>query len=226
MAVPTFISAGAIANDLTGAASVTPTPPAHLADDILIAVGFNQAAAAASTVTAGWTNFRASGGARFQFWWKRATGPGTAGPTITAASTDQFALVYVFRGCIATGTPMEIPNGNGETTSTTPSGNFPGTTLGPDRLGVIIAANDDDTTYASGLPPSGWTLASDASDATGTQARFTVLTKGFPIAGLPDSPVVGTLTTAEIWFTATFALIPAPVPYTPPPRSMQPFLAQ
>lgn len=227
MAVPTFVSAGAIANDLTGAASVTPTPPAHLADDILFAVSVNQAASTQTTATAGWTRIAESAPSttRVAWFWKRATGAGTAGPTITAASTDQFCVVYVFRGCITTGNPYETngsPNNQG--TDALPITQSI-TTTGTDRLVVAFCGHDDDTTV-SGNPPAGWTANSNLTDANGTQAGFRLMSIAAAAPTTVVSATLGTLATAEFWGMMTLALASPPIPYTPATRTFQPYLAQ
>ena len=176
MAAPTFVSAGSIVNDLTGGASTTPTPPTHQTNDILLAVSVNAAGATMTTATGGWIKI-AEGGttALCAAFWRRAPAAGTAGPTITASGTDQWALVYVFRSVTLGGDAIE----NGVALGTTDA--TPGTSAivinGPDRLVCAVAGIDSNAAYTSGLPPAGWTNSSDLSDANGTTSRFTLITK-------------------------------------------------
>jgi hypothetical protein len=211
MAVPTFVAAGAIATDLNGAASVTPTPPTHVANDILIAVAYNDFDSDMATATAGWTQLTSQGtpgNFGMAFWWKRATAAGTAGPTITAAGTDQFAYVLAYRGCITTGSPFEnyTPNSG---TSTTPTGTIVVTT-GADRLVVALEIQGLNTAFSSGYPPSGWTNDSRLTSASGTTAGFAAISKTRLVAGNESAPTLGTLASSVSWNVSTFALIPVP----------------
>lgn len=208
---PTFVSAGAIAEDLTGGASVTPTPPTHQADDILVVASYNAAGDAMSTVTSGWTSFNNIAGTDdIAFFWKRATGAGTAGPTITAAGTDCFAICYVFRNCVTSGTPFEdaTNSGDGTTAETTPDSALI-TTTDTNRLAVCIVAHDDDTTFSSGNPPTGWTDGTNNTTSSGgTQVGFNLICKTIPVAGDVSAVVVGTLGASELYGAVTLALLP------------------
>lgn len=206
----TFIAAGAIADDLTGAASFTPTPPPHIANDILIAAGWNTGGSKPTTATGGWTEIATIAGTEdATWWWARAAAAGTAGPTITAADTDCFGIVYVFRGCLTSDTPYEdaTTSGDGTTTDTTPDSALI-TTVGPDRLAVCFLSHGDDIDFASGSPPSTWTLESNVMTGDGTDAGFNVISKYVAAAGNVASVVIGTWAAGEAYGALTLAFIP------------------
>ena len=210
MAVPIFVSAGAIADDLVGPAAFTPTPPTHQANDILIASLWNEGGSKPSTATDGWTEIATGAGTADATWyWKRAAAAGTAGPDVTAADTDCFGLVYVFRNCNTILTPYEAPttSGDGGTTDTTPD-TAAITTLGHSRLVVAFLNHGDDIAFASDNPPAGWTQNDTTLTADGTDAGFTVISKQVSQSNLVAAAVFGTWTTGEAYWALTLALIP------------------
>lgn len=215
MAAPTFVSAGAMVTDLTGAASTTPTPPAHVADDILIAVVDNAVSGELPTTsTSGWAEIldwvSGTGGSYpLKAFWKRATGAGTAGPTITANNTDQFAMVFVVRGCVTTGTPYERAKFSAVATWRTPPTSEV-ITQGTDRLIVGIAGVTDDTQFSSGYPPSGWTGNAQVLSADGTDGGFHIISKTRASAGTEAGVDIGTWPANEVYQTLTLAFIPVP----------------
>jgi hypothetical protein len=72
---PTFVAAGAIAQDTSGAVSITPTMPAHVANDILIVQAYSDVGVDMTTATSGWTEIaEVNGDDNFNWRWKRATG--------------------------------------------------------------------------------------------------------------------------------------------------------
>ncbi len=102
---PTFIGTAG-----SGAASgnVSITPPATVKDDILICAVIS-ADNVASTFPAGWTIYKeGNNGAvlRSTVAWKRATGAEGAFTVTHAAGSFIRASVVVYRGCVATGSPI------------------------------------------------------------------------------------------------------------------------
>lgn len=213
MAVPTFVAAGAIASDLTGGASLTPTMPAHITNDILFVAAYNASGDAMSTVTAGWNSVTAIAGTDDIAWfWKRATASGTAGPTITAAGTDCFAIGYVIRGCSRGGTPYEAATtaGDGTTQDDTPD-TAQITTLGRDRLVLCSVAHDGESagvTWGSGNPPTGWTVSNNTDSADGTDVGFYMIQQSVLFPSVVPTAVVGTFSTPTLLGTLTLAFIP------------------
>jgi hypothetical protein len=210
MSRPTFIAAGAIATDTGGPASTTPTPPTHVAQDILIAAAYNANGDAMSTATGGWAEIAAIAGTDDLVWfWKRATAAGTAGPTITAAGTDQFAICYVIRGCVESGTPYEdaTTNNDATTAATTPDTALI-TTVGTDRLVMCFAGWDTNIGFSSGNPPANWTSNNNTQSAAGTGIGFGVISIFKLAADDQASVVVGTLSASVLHGTLTVAFIP------------------
>lgn len=209
--VISFVNSGAIAFDGTDPGSITPTPPTHQANDILIAVAWNSGGSLPTTATAGWSKIAdVDGTGAATWWWKRATAAGTAGPNFTSADTDLFGLVYVIRGCVTTGTPYEgaATTGDGTTTDTTPD-TAAITTLGFGRSVYCFLAHGDNTTFASGNPPANWDFIDSVVSGSGTDAGFEVIRRYVPNATAISSAVVGTWSVAEIYGALTLAFIPA-----------------
>jgi hypothetical protein len=203
MAVPTFISAGSVATDITGAASTTPTPPTHQAGDLLIVVAINAANSSMTTSTGGWTIVvNDTQLTSLLIAWKVATAAGTAGPTITAAATDQFAICYVFRGVgsKSVGSLVTLINAQPEF--------YAFTGISQDILSVCFCTLPGDATFSSGNPPSGWTSNSNIHGATGTGYMFSVISRGDHNPLLINGDYVGTATLTAVWDTVLVFLSP------------------
>lgn len=209
-AAPTFISAGAVAADLSGPASVIPTMPTHQENDILLVSCYNASGNTMSTATSGWTEIaEVDGTGNIAWYWKRAAGAGTAGPDVTSSGTDQFCVGYVIRGAITTGTPYEDATtaNDGTTAATTPDTALI-TTTNIDRFAVSVAGWDTNITWASGNPPSGWSADSTVNGTTGTGSGFGFISKTQAAAGDVSAVVIGTLSASVLHGTLTLAFIP------------------
>ena len=207
-----FVAAGAIDADTVGGASFTPTPPTHTTDDILIAASWNEGGSKPTTATEGWAEIATGAGtADATWWWKRAAAAGTAGPTITAADTDCFGIVAVYRGCVKTGTPYvdATTSGDGGTTDTTPNTALI-TTTNVNQFAVAILGHGDDIAFASDNPPATWTNDATVLVGTGTDAGFTFMSKTVAAAGNVDAVSFGTWAAGEAYWALTLALIPQP----------------
>ena len=208
----TFVAAEAISADTVGAAAFTPAVPAHLANDILIAALWNEGGSKPQTATAGWAEIATGAGTADATWyWKRATGAGTAGPDVTAADSDCFGNVSVWRGCITTGTPYVDPTtaGDGGTTDTTPN-SAAITTTNVNQLAVCFLNHGDDIDFASGFPPSTWAADANVSSGSGTDCGFQIISKTIAAAGNVAAETVGTWTAGEAYWSLTLAFIPQP----------------
>ena len=207
-----FVAAGASAADTTGAASLTPTPPTHTTDDILLAAMWNEGGSKPSTATAGWNEIATVSGTNDATWaWKRATAAGTAGPTITAADTDCFGIVFAIRGCVTSITPFvdATTSGDGGTTDTTPDTALI-TTTNVNQMAMAFLCQADDVGFASGNPPSTWTSDANVLDNSGTDAGFHVISKTIAAPGDVASVVIGTFTAGVAYACLTLAWIPNP----------------
>ena len=212
----TFVAAGAIASDVTGAASFTPTPPTHQTDDILIAIALNVGNTQLSTITEGWTLIGeyTSGSVAGASWWKRAVGAGTAGPTITATTTDAFGIVYAYRGCVTSGTPYDTPPSM-DGTGIAAGVNIPGNIQcgGSNRLAVAFALIDDDNAWGSSTPISnepeqvGWELDNRTATGDGTDATFVAISRQINNSETVIGPNIGQLAVAEYKCYQRFCLI-------------------
>ena len=213
MAVPTFVSAGAIAVDTVGAGSITPTPPTHVANDILFVTAWNSGTDPPVTATGGWTRVAVVDGTMACSWfWKRATAAGTAGPTVTTADTDLFTICYVIRGCVTNLTPYEsaTTTGDGTTQDDTPD-TAQISTLGRDRLAMCFVGHDGESaavTWSSGNPPAGWAIANNTDSAAGTDCGFYVISKSIDQAQVVPAVAVGTMSAPTLEAALTLAFIP------------------
>ena len=203
MAAPTFVAAGAIAGSASSA--ITPAPPTHIKDDILLISVFNDDGNVPTTSTSGWTEIaRLESTDDLLWWWKRATGSGTAGPTIDA-NGDQFAVCYAYRGCATTGNPFEDPTTVGPSTASARTTAEIDTT-GNDRF-VISFLGQTSSTALSSFPPATWTADDNQVSTTGTDARLATISKTIASATTVSGVQFATSASAR-WGILTLALIP------------------
>lgn len=100
---------------------VSPVPPTHQADDILILCHFGNGQNAYDT-PAGWAHVTNSpqhdagsgANARLTVWWLRAVDGATATPTVTDKASDggKLAVIGVIRGCKTAGNPFVASAGS------------------------------------------------------------------------------------------------------------------
>ena len=108
MGAPTVQGSSVVAAALT-TASVTPTLPAHQANDILLSPAWIRTSTGGLSVPTGWTSFAdftRGTTARYRAAWKRAAGSAETNPTWAVsggATADKFAQVHVIRGCVTGG---------------------------------------------------------------------------------------------------------------------------
>lgn len=190
MPYPYLNGVSAINQDTSGGASFVVTLPAHQIDDILIVVAINDGGTDITCSTSGWAEIGEYDGTINANWfWKRATSPSETNPTIEATTTDVFAIAYTVRGCITTGTPYEDAHATGYYQYDVQwASGFATTDV--QRLAVVFATVDNDTAWSVAPPPTNWTTYSDLTTSTGTDARFTALTRQCP---LPVSIGLGTV---------------------------------
>ena len=189
----------------------TPTMPTHQADDILFVPAVCNDTL--STATSGWTEFITASvsGTEFSWFWKRATGAGTAGPTITGnRGTNLQACGIVIRGCIASGTPFEDATISSSTSDATPDTALV-TSTGTARLALCSYIQRGTNAFSSGLPPSGWATEQNTTD--NLSHRHTVISKTHSSIGDLASVVIGT-TTASGFAAVTLLFIPAAIDAT------------
>lgn len=214
---PTFRAAGTWSVDAASAWSITPTLPSgwQIGDIHLMSLMTGHQPATFSP-PAGWTQIgtgvESAGAAEFAWFWRRAES-GDTDPTVTAdgTGTSVFSGVIVgYSNCVGTGTPYEDATTSGPTTSTTPASSTV-TATGDNRRAVCMAIIEDNNTWSSGLPPSGWTTRTDQGDNTGTDSRHTIIERNSLVANGADatSVTVGTQAASDIWATLTILLIPA-----------------
>lgn len=141
-------------------------------------------------------------------YWLRASGSESGTETVTTsigtlgAGDIQMGKMTAWRGCVATGTPLEQLGTNGAT-----SVNMTGsavTTAGDDRTIINVCACDDNTLSAEA---SGWTEQYEELTAINSDAAIKLYSKEKPTAGL-EAAATHVLATSERWAVITGALIP------------------
>lgn len=166
---PTLVGTPTYSPDSTGTSHTFTYPTGILAGDVLLLqlTAFSAAASNPVPLPAGWTlvdswqNKRnASSGDWFYFntYWLRA-GSALSGtfavPMGSAALHD--GMVSAFRGCLASGSPVDAHVvSEGTNTTSLQSGTL--TTTGPNRLVVGMTGNDQGQTFTA---PAGYTVASN-----------------------------------------------------------------
>lgn len=213
---PTFFAAGALFAAAAGT-SITPVIPAScVANDIMVFVGMCNVAATL-TKPADYTSFTGSpsnnANQSIMACWKRHTGtesnPTASSSTTGSATAGLYGRLYVFRGCLASGDPFDSQAIVPPISSNTPSLSV---SFNPsnDCLAVGIALVDDDNTWSSGMPPSGWAnIGGILSSTTGGDAMIDAIAKTLTTgSALTDN--VGVMSAADFWATLGFTLKPIP----------------
>lgn len=223
VAAPTYVSTG---SPTSNAAAITPTVPARQPDDIaiLLVKTTNQTIGTDPTAS-GWTAINtpagtgvaaAAGAVRLSAYWIRINISSLPSTVSCGDSGDmQAGVVMLFRGCIATGSPIDTTGTSvvsGATTALSVNGL---TTAGPSRLVVACAAlGAPDAAGSANV--SGWTNA----DLTGlTEILDTTVTAGnggglaaaygVKAAAGTVSATTATLASSAAQEVLSFALIPA-----------------
>jgi hypothetical protein len=215
VAVPTFFDAGA-GNVQAATTTVVPAYPASIAaNDIAVCVALMNGAAdltisgSYSPIVAPVNNANMSAA----FWWLRLAG-GDSAPTVTSSTTATgtsglYARIYVFRGCITTGTPYEGEGSTAPTNTTTPDTTAV-TTTDIDRLAASFLLVDDDTAWTTAPPPATWSsLGTAYTTTTGGDCRIDAIGKTVATASTEPAAEIGLLSGLEICSTCTVGLIPA-----------------
>lgn len=212
----TFVTAGTLAAVTTGTTLTTTVPAGTLENDILILSLMHNSTSTFSTPS-GWTLLGTSVSNTNQstawFWMRRgASAPSNPASTTATMNTtiSGFGRIYVFRGCLVSGTPIEgVANNGTPTTSTTPSTSAV-TTTGTDRMVVSLLSRDFSTTPSSGFPPAGWTGITVSATTTGGDGGMGGVYRTQATASTVSAATIGTWSAAAYWRTLSFALIPEP----------------
>jgi hypothetical protein len=219
MAAPTWFGTGALAVTAIAGSTISPALPAStLADDIgFMTVMTNQGDV--FPAVSGWTQFGAainSANQSSDWYWRRFTGSGDAPPAFTidsgtaiGSTNGLYGRVYVYRGAVTTGTPFEAVDNAGSPTSTTTPQSTSVITTGADRLVVHLLVVDDDNTWSSGMPPTGYTNNGPlASSSIGGDGMMDAISIPRASAGTQAGVTIGTMSAADFWRSISFALIP------------------
>jgi len=152
-----------------GTGAVAMTWPTHVPGDIaLLLVEACGGEAVSLSTAAGFTELanspQATGagtaGTRLHAYWCRATSEAMAGPTIADAGDHVYAMMLTFRGCVASGDPVNVTAGGVKTPATT-SASSPTATTTVDKCLVISAISRDDDIATAEF--SAWANAALAS---------------------------------------------------------------
>lgn len=212
----TYVAAGAYSPDTTVAVASPGYPAGILANDILILhVHLDDGLGNASItgVTGSWTLLDSVpyiNDDTAAVYWKRANGFESGTETVTVSESVNSgviqAMIYSYRGCIATGTPYEAAANNAQTPTTSHVGSGI-TTLGPNRRVVTLFGCTQANT--TGANTNGWTEDSENSTAFGNDACINANSIEKAGAGAVAA-CTRTQGIACRNVSFTFALIPAP----------------
>lgn len=170
---PSFVAAGTVSS---GANSATPALPAGATtDDILIyMVSWGDGGGNTSTEPAGYTRFILKNGTqtRMAVYWKRHSGSESAQTFApTTAGHGVIARMLAFRGCIASGSPVDQAVSSADETNQTALSTVTITTLIPNSMivnmvGMLILVPATTTTEFSGWTNANLTSITEATDNT------------------------------------------------------------
>lgn len=208
-----------------GVGAVTPPLPAPAgglrANDILICYMESQAGqpiSIANQAGGTWTlltEVDSGGGAagtRLTIYWSRYNGTQTA-PTTSDSGDHNFAYIEAYRYCPITGTPYEGLVTGTDAAANTALSVAGSSTLGPDRLVIVVAARDNDNFNAHYSDWANPDLAniverSDRGLTNGNGGGLVTVTAEKTAAG-PYGATTATVAAAVVDAFATFALIGA-----------------
>lgn len=206
-------------------ASTPPIPAGAVAGDIMVllcetsnAVIVNDAA----LQSAGWTPFSSSPqgtgsgttATRLTSYWKRHTGT-ESNPALGDSGDHTGGIVMVFRGCKASGSPIDADAGSVAASASTSVSCPTITTTGADRMVVAAVAWSTDSASAQ---TSSWTNANltglterqDSGSTAGNGGGISVATGVMATAGAVGA-TTATLATSSVQGRIQFALIPEPI---------------
>lgn len=141
-----------------GNGSVSPSWPAHQANDVaLLFVETTGGEAASLSTPAGFVAVadspQATGtgtnGTRLSVFWARATSASMAAPTVADAGNHVYAVIVTYRGVVETGNPWDATGGGVKATAGTSLSVGGVTTTTPETLVVQAASRDNDSAAAA-----------------------------------------------------------------------------
>ncbi len=146
---PTTALVGTYNAGLTAATTYT-IPAGYAIDDVMVLVVESGATTGVVTPPTGWTHITGSPRAQgsnvvsISVMWKRVTSLSETNPSVAGQANHQLGNITVFRGCITTGTPFELPVGSGS--ATVGVSHAVGTTTGAQELVALWCASSVDAT--------------------------------------------------------------------------------
>lgn len=222
-ALPQFIAAGTGAQN-TGSDTLAVPYPADiiLANDIILCVAVARNTTgndAGDTVITNISNFsldgallHSGGDSSVALWYKRATGSESGSETVTmsvlpSGTKSLTAIMFLFRGCITTGSPLEAGSSANVNSSATWTQTALTTTLAS-RLGIHIIGHMGSVTAGSFTGETGGDFT-EAAIFSGTNATIQL-----QIAPMPNPTTISggsvTASGAAIQGRQSRALIPVP----------------
>jgi hypothetical protein len=217
VAAPTLHAAGSLNSANGGTTIIGVLPGGTLANDVAVLECMANVGAT-FTVTAGWDPVPGStainsANQSTAWFWKRLAG-GDTNPTATSSvagssSNGLYARVYVFRGCVTTGSPFEsVSNAGTPTNSTTPQSSAI-TTTDVDRLAVSFLLVDNDNVWSSGMPPASWAnMGGRLASTIGGDCMSDAISRTVPTATTIAAATIGTKDLTDYWRSLSFAFIP------------------
>jgi hypothetical protein len=213
---PSLVEAGALSANAAGTTITSTIPASAATDDIMVLALMCNGSTTFSTPT-DWTllgtSIESNANQSTEWFWKRHDGSESDPVSTTSATMSGtvggYGRVYVFRGCTTSGDPFEDVTMAGSPTTDNNPDTAAIDTTGTWRLAVSLLMVDDDNTWSSGNPPSGWSAIGRVSSTTGGDCMMDGLTQLVPTASTVAAATIGTMSAADYWRSITFGLIPA-----------------
>lgn len=214
MSLPSFVAAGTVQN---GLAAITPGIPAGIQNNDILLLLVQTQGAQPATAPSGWTDASISNtagttaGLSLAVFWKRTTGTESA-PTVADSGDHQIAIIYAFRNCRSTATPI---NGFSTTSVTAASTTYTAPTVTStyaDCLGLAFMGNAIDSntnsspqtaTNSAGRTP---TLIDSQNSNTGSGGGWSTFT--FPVTAVGASGTTSGTGTSSVQVNITVLLQP------------------
>lgn len=148
MAVP---AQGLLGTSTKGVGALTPVPPVHAVNDILVLIVGNNNEVSTLTTASGFVeavnspNGQGTAGGTsasgIAVYWVRATSTSMASPVVGAMAAGAVAQIVTITGCITTGVPINI-SASDHTSGATTAINIPGATTTVDECLVLAVIVD------------------------------------------------------------------------------------
>jgi hypothetical protein len=213
---PWPVIAGALAAFASGTTITTTIPAGAETDDIMVLAQMANGSTTFSTPT-DWTilgtSIESNSNQSSEWYWKRHDGSESDPASTTSATMSGtlggYGRIYIFRGALTSADPFEDVTMAGSPTTDNNPDTAAIDTTGVNRLVASLLVVDDDNSWSSGNPPSGWSnLGNRVTSTTGGDCMMDALGRTEVSATSVGAATIGTMSAADYWRSITFALKP------------------